>query len=152
MIVYLGSDHGGFSAKEQLKEQLRSHGYSVEDCGAEQLDMNDDYPTYGEAVAVAVRKHPGSRGVAMCRSGHGMVITANKVPGVRAILGTTKEQTVQSHEHDNANVLVFGTDYIDERHILPICLAWLEARFDGGRHTRRLNEINDLEKRMSEEI
>lgn len=150
MNVYLGADHGGFAAKEQLKEQLRSRGYSVEDCGASSLDMNDDYPSYGEAVAMAVREHPGSRGIVMCRSGHGMVITANKVPGVRAVLATNQEQTVQSHEHDDANVLAFGTDYMDERQILPQSLAWLEAKFAGGRHVRRLNAIRSLEQRMAE--
>jgi ribose 5-phosphate isomerase B len=150
MTVFVGADHGGFAAKEQLKEQLRSHGYTVEDCGAERLDMSDDYPTFGAAVAEAVRQHPHSRGIALCRSGHGMVIAANKVPGVRAALAVTKDWAVQSHEHDAVNVLAFGTDYIDERQILPISLAWLEARFAGGRHTRRLNEVNDLEKKSYE--
>ncbi len=148
MTVFIGSDHGGFAAKEQLKKQLVSHGYAVEDCGALKLDMNDDYPPYGEAVAMAVQKQPGSRGIALCRSGHGMVITANKVPGVRAVLATTKDQTVQSHEHDDANVLAIGVDYLDEQQILPVTLAWLEAKFAGGRHSRRLDQIIDLEKRM----
>jgi RpiB/LacA/LacB family sugar-phosphate isomerase len=148
MTIFIGADHGGFSAKEQLKEQLRSHGYTVEDCGADHLDMQDDYPTFGQAVALAVKDHHQSRGIALCRSGHGMVIAANKVPGVRAVLAVNKEWAVQSHEHDAANVLAFGTDFIDERQILPVSLAWLESKFEGGRHTRRLNEINDLEQRM----
>jgi ribose 5-phosphate isomerase B len=150
MTVFLGADHGGFAAKEQLKEQLRSHGYAVEDCGADKLDLNDDYPAYAERVAVGVAEHPGSRGIALCRSGHGMVIAANKVPGVRAVLATQPDQTVQSHEHDDANVLAFGVDYIDERTILPLSLVWLEAKFAGGQHMRRLNEIRALEQRMAD--
>lgn len=148
MKVFLGADHGGFAAKEQLKEQLRQHGYTVEDCGADRLDMNDDYPVYGEAVALAVQDHPGSRGIVFCRSGHGMVVTANKVPGVRAELAVTKDWAVQGQQHDNVNVLAFGVDFTDPRQILPIALAWLDARFIGGRHLRRLNEIHDLEMRM----
>ena len=79
MRVYIGADHGGYAAKEQLKEQLRSEGYDVEDVGAHSLDEDDDYPVYGQAVAEAVVKDPDSRGIALCRSGHGMVIAANKV-------------------------------------------------------------------------
>ena len=151
MNVYLGADHGGFAAKEQLKEQLRRRGYTVEDCGAKTLDMSDDYTPFAEAVAMKVKHNPGSRGIVMCRSGHGMVITANKVPGIRAVLATREDQTVQSHEHDDANVLAFGVDYMDERQILPLSIAWLDARFLGGRHTRRLNAVIDLERRMAEE-
>jgi ribose 5-phosphate isomerase B len=149
MTIFLGADHGGFAAKEQLKEQLRQHGYTVEDCGAFRLDMQDDYSTFAEKVAFAVKDDPQSRGIVMCRSGHGMVITANKIPGIRAALATTEEQTVQSHEHDDTNVLAFGIDYMDQRQVLPLSLAWLQSRFLGGHHMRRLNAIADLEKHIS---
>lgn len=149
MTVFIGADHGGFAAKEQLKRELSAKGYQVEDCGAEALNPDDDYPTYAEAVAVAVQQNPGGRGIVLCRSGHGMVIAANKVPGIRAVLATNTEQTVQSHTHDDSNVLAFGPDYMDQSQILPLSLAWLEAEFEGGKHARRLDEITDLERRMS---
>lgn len=148
MKVFIGADHGGFAAKEQLKEQLRSEGYEVEDLGAYSFDKEDDYPIFGHAVAKAVVDNPGSRGIALCRSGHGMVIAANKVAGARAILAAPDSAwVVQAVENDDANVLTFGVDYLDNRKILPLSLDWLKARFTGGRHQRRLDLISDMEKR-----
>jgi ribose 5-phosphate isomerase B len=147
MNVYIGADHGGFAIKEQLKEQLRSHGMEVVDMGAEVFDSEDDYPVYGRAVAEAVQADEGSRGLALCRSGHGMVMTANKVDGVRAILATPDEAwNVQAVEHDAANVLAIGVDYLNERQLLPLVLAWLKAEFVGGRHQRRLDQLTTLER------
>ena len=149
MKVFIGADHGGFTVKEQLKEQLRSHGYDVEDLGAEQLDPADDYPLYGKAVADAVVSEPGSRGIALCRSGHGMVIAANKVDGARAILAAPDESwVVQAVTNDDANILTFGVDYLDNRQVLPLSLAWLKAEFKGGRHQRRLDQITEIERRI----
>lgn len=149
MRVYIGADHGGFSVKEQLKEQLRSAGYEVEDVGAFTLNEADDYPTYGQAVADAVVNDLGSRGIALCRSGHGMVIAANKVDGARAILAAPNlAWVVQAVENDDANVLTFGVDYLDNRQILPLSLGWLKAEFSGGRHQRRLDQITAIERRL----
>ena len=148
MRVYIGADHGGYMAKEQLKEQLRSEGYDIEDVGAHGLVEDDDYPVYGQAMAEAVVKDPGSRGIALCRSGHGMVIAANKVDGARAILAAPNSSwVVQAVENDDANVLTFGVDYLDNRQILPLSLDWLKARFSGGRHQRRLDQIIAIERR-----
>ncbi len=148
MRVYVGADHGGFIVKEQLKEQLRSEGYEIEDVGAHSLNQDDDYPVYGQAVAEAVVNNPGSRGIALCRSGHGMVIAANKVDGARAILAAPNSAwVVQAVENDDANVLTFGVDYIDNRQILPLSLDWLKAQFSGGRHQRRLDQITAIERR-----
>lgn len=149
MKVYIGADHGGFVVKEQLKEQLRSEGFDVEDLGAVALDESDDYPIFGQAVAEAVAKNTGSRGIALCRSGHGMVIAANKVDGARAILAApSRDWVVQGVENDDANVLTFGVDYIDNRQILPLAIDWLNARFSGGHHQRRLDQIIAIERRL----
>src|SRR5690606_17433999 len=142
MTIYIGADHGGFTYKQQLIEQLRSRDYQVVDLGADQLDPQDDYPVFGRAVAEAVAADPESRGLALCRSGHGMVMVANKVPGVRAILATNDiPWTVQSVEHDGANVLAIGVDYIDTRNLIDTIDAWLQAKFLGGKHQRRLDQI-----------
>ena len=149
MKVIIGADHGGFTVKEQLKEQLRKHGHEVVDVGANVLDPTDDYPVFGQAVAEAVVANPGSRGIALCRSGHGMVIAANKINGARAILAAPQEDwVVQAVENDDANILTFGVDYLDNRKILPLALAWLDARFKGGRHQRRLDQITALERKV----
>jgi ribose 5-phosphate isomerase B len=146
MTVYIGADHGGFAAKEQLKEQLRQQGYEVEDCGNAVFDPNDDYTIFGVAVAQAVARQPGSKGIAICRSGHGMVIAANKINGARAILAVNEASAVQSRAHDNANVLAIGIDFMDERQVWPITSAWLRTEFLGGRHQRRLDEIKAIEE------
>ncbi len=150
MTVYIGADHGGFSYKQQLAEQLRSRNYQVVDVGADQLDPLDDYPVFGRKVAEAVAADSQSRGIGLCRSGHGMVMTANKVPGVRAILATNNTAwTTQSVEHDNANVLAIGVDYIDTRQLIDIIDAWLKAEYEGGKHQRRLDQIAELEKSIT---
>lgn len=147
--LYIGADHGGFAYKQQLVEQLRSSDYDVQDLGAHQLDPQDDYTRFGQAVAEAVRDNPHSRGLVLCRSGHGMVMTANKIKGVRCILATPDQAwTTQSVEHDAANVLAIGVDYINTDKLLPIILAWLQAEYQGGRHQRRLDQLNQLDNHI----
>lgn len=148
--VIVGADHGGFAYKQQLIEQLRAHGgYQVQDVGANHLDPADDYPVFARAVAEAVAANPGSRGLAICRSGHGMVMTANKVKGIRCILATDDiPWTVQSVEHDAANVLSIGIDYIPSDNLFQVITAWLEAEFQGGRHQRRIDLIDQLDQNI----
>lgn len=147
MTVYIGADHGGFAMKGQLVELLRSNGYEVVDVGADIYDPADDYPIFGKAVADRVVADPGSRGIALCRSGHGMVIAANKVRGARAMLATEDTAwTTQAVENDDANILTIGVDYIDNRVIWPVVQKWLEAKYAGGRHQRRVDQITAMEK------
>lgn len=145
MIVFLGADHGGFTVKERLKIELVQAGFEVEDMGAVLLEPDDDYPVYGQKVALKVAQSPEDRGVLLCRSGHGMAIVANKVAGVRAVLATTGAWTEASRVDDDANVLAIGVDYMAQEAILPLVLAWLKTPFAGERHGRRLGEITTLE-------
>ena len=145
MTIYIGADHGGFEAKEHLKNELASAGYEVTDCGASSLQPDDDYPVYGAAVAKVIGQTPGSLGILLCRSGHGMVMTANKVPGVRAMLAVNEASVRQGREHDDGNVLVFGVDYTSQAEVWPLTKVWLESTFLGGKHQRRLDEIAELE-------
>ena len=146
MKIFLGADHGGFSIKEQLKEQLKSHDYLVEDCGAMAYDATDDYPVYARQVAEAVAGDAEACGILLCRSGHGMVMAANKVAGARAALATTPAWTNQSRTDDGANILAFGVDFSDNRQILSLALGWLKTDYAGGRHQRRLDELTAMEQ------
>lgn len=146
MKIYLGADHGGFAVKEELKLQLTAKGYEVTDCGAAEFQPDDDYPMYGRKVAESVAADPGSLGVALCRSGHGMVMAANKIPGVRAALATTPEWTNQSKTHDDANVLAVGVDFTDTQQVLPLVMGWIDSVFEGGRHQQRIDQLADIER------
>jgi ribose 5-phosphate isomerase B len=146
MTIYLGADHGGFAAKEQLKTHLSQSNFDVHDLGATTLVPDDDYPVYAEAVARAVVSDRQSRGILCCRSGHGMVIAANKVHGARAALAVNQASVEQSRTDDNANILVFGVDFMDVQQLEPLTVSWLAAQFKSdSRFQRRLDQITALE-------
>jgi ribose 5-phosphate isomerase B len=147
MHIFLGADHGGFAVKEALKDLLQGRGIELEDLGADVFRQDDDYPVYAQAVAERVGQDDEGRGIVLCRSGHGMVIAANKFPGVRAVLGTTPDSVRQAREHDNANVLAIGTDFTASENVSSLVAAFLDTAFLGGRHQRRLDQIRAIEDR-----
>jgi len=144
--VALGADHAGFHLKEALKGWLIDHGYQVVDYGTHSTEPVD-YPDYGAQVAEAVADQKVERGVLVCGTGIGMVITANKVAGVRAALCPDLYTARMSREHNDANVLALGGRLMGPEMALDILRIWLEADFSGGRHRRRLDKIVDLERR-----
>ncbi len=152
MKIAIGSDHAGFEMKEHIKKYLKEKGYECHDFGAETLDPQDDYPVYGEKVAKAVASGDYDRGIAICGTGIGISIAANKVPGIRAATGYNVEMAKISRLHNDANVLALGGRTTDIDLALKIVDEWLNTQFTGDeRHIRRINQIQKIEKSKSNE-
>jgi ribose 5-phosphate isomerase B len=149
MVIYLGADHGGVGLKEKLKEALKGEGYEVIDFGAFERTEGDDYPDFGVLVAEKVSLAPdASRGILICRSGFGMDIVANKFSGVRAMLPVSPDHAYQGRHDDDANVLCFAADFIDDAMALKIVKVFLSTPFaKEERYARRLQKITDIEER-----
>ena len=147
MVIYLGADHRGFALKEHIHRYLIEAGYEVVDCGAEQLDEQDDYPVRASAVAKKVSPDADrARGVVICGSGVGASIVANKFPNIRCALCFSSDQAMVSRTDDNTNVLALGADFTDVETAKKIISVWLQTDFNATeRYTRRLAEIRQLE-------
>ena len=142
MTIYLGADHGGFSLKECLKNELIKPGYIVEDCGAFTLDPADDYPLYAQVVAKKVLSNPASFGVLLCRSGAGMEIAANRFEGIRAVECRDADEAIHARQHNDANILVMSADGIRQELARDIAQIFLSTPFtQAPRHVRRIQEI-----------
>ena len=139
--VAIGADHGGFEMKEALKKHLAEHGVSVADYGALSKQPSDDYPDFAQAVGQSVANHQGQVGILICTSGIGMSITANKIPGVRAALVGDVETAALTRQHNDANVLCLGAKNTPTDSAKEIVDAFLNARFEGGRHERRVHKM-----------
>ncbi|OGP70452.1 MAG: ribose-5-phosphate isomerase [Deltaproteobacteria bacterium RBG_13_58_19] len=147
MRLGIAADHGGFDLKERLAAALREAGYQVEDFGADKLDPDDDYPDYVVPLARAVAQKEVERGLAVCGSGVGAAIAANKVSGVRAALITEAYSAHQGVEHDDLNLICLGGWVTGYALAWDLVKAFLDARFSGGeRHQRRLDKVARLEK------
>jgi glycine hydroxymethyltransferase len=138
--VALGADHAGYELKQALVEALRQRGLEVLDLGTHTPDSTD-YPDYAKAVARAVADHRARWGILCCSTGIGMSIAANKVPGVRAALVHDPETAALARRHNDANVLCFSGKRTTPEQALAIIDAFLEARFEGGRHERRVQKL-----------
>lgn len=138
--VALGADHAGYELKQALVEALRQRGLEVLDLGTHTPDSTD-YPDYAKAVARAVADHRARWGILCCSTGIGMSIAANKVPGVRAALVHDPETAALARRHNDANVLCFSGKRTTPEQALAMIDAFLEARFEGGRHERRVQKL-----------
>ena len=146
MRVGIASDHGGFALKEQIAELLRGSGYEVVDFGAHQMNPGDDYPDFVVPLARAVASGEIERGVALCGSGVGASIAANKVPGVRAALIHDVFSAHQGVEDDEMNVFCLGGKVIGAALAWELTETFLTARFSGApRHQRRVAKVQALE-------
>jgi ribose 5-phosphate isomerase B len=146
--VAIGSDHGGFELKEQLKGFLRDWGYHVLDLGTNSAEAVD-YPDYAEAVGNAVASGKAWLGIVLDSAGIGSAIAANKVPGVRAALCYDRATARNSREHNDANVLTLGAKLIAPEAAREIVALWLATSFAGGRHQRRVDKICAIEERAA---
>lgn len=147
MRLGLAADHGGFELKEQLKEEIRSLGYEVMDFGAYEYDPADDYPDFVVPLAQAVSNKEIDRGLAICGSGVGASIAANKVPGVRAALINETYSARQGVEDDDMNIMCLGGRVTCFALAWELVQAFLKARFHGHeRFHRRLDKVMKLEK------
>lgn len=144
--IAIASDHAGRELKEDLKEYLESIGVEFIDLGVNS-DASVDYPDYGIPVAERVSKGEVPRGVLVCGTGIGMSILANKFDNVRAALVSDVYTARMAKEHNDANILVIGGRIVGKGLAREIIKTWLDAKFEGGRHQRRLDKIKDVEDR-----
>ena len=145
MKIAIGTDHGGVGLKEEMKKFLSGSGYEIIDFGTHTTE-SCDYPVFAYKVAKAVSDKKADFGLLICKSGNGMAIVANKLPGVRAAMCYDRNVAVLSRQHNDANILVLGSEHLfDEPE--RIVRAWLEAKFEGGRHERRVKQITAIEKK-----
>jgi len=138
--VAIGADHGGFELKQALKTHLEAKGWMVVDYGTLSKDATD-YPEFAHLVGYAVADNKNEFGILVCTSGVGMSITANKIPGVRAALVFDEDMAGQARQHNDANVLCMGSKHTDAETARHMVEAFLAAKFEGGRHERRVNKI-----------
>jgi len=144
MRVALGSDHGGYELKEAIRTHLEAQGLEVQDLGTHSTD-SVDYPEYGFAVGNAIIKGEADLGIAVCGTGQGISMAANKIRGVRAALCTETFSARMAREHNDANVLTLGGRVTGVGLALDIVDIFLKTEFAGGRHARRVNLISDIE-------
>jgi ribose 5-phosphate isomerase B len=148
MEIYIAADHRGYEMKNELAAWLQQEGHTVTDLGASELNKDDDYPEYGLAVAKAVAAAPAERrGIALCGSGAGMAVAANKVPGIRAALIHDPAIAAAARQDDDTNVLALGADYVTLDTAKEVIKLWLTTPFSAApRHQRRIDQIQDYER------
>jgi RpiB/LacA/LacB family sugar-phosphate isomerase len=144
--IAIGADHGGFMMKEDLKNFLHENGYQVDDCGTYSTD-SVDYPDFAYAVANKVGNGLAWRGIIIDGAGIGSCMAANKVPGVRAAMCYDHATAVNSREHNAANVLTLGAGLIGLHLARQIVITWVDTEFAGGRHSRRVSKIMNIERK-----
>ena len=151
MKIILGADHGGFELKEEIKKYLGDKKIKVADVGAEKLDEQDDFVDYAELVASEVSggddsaSSPQVMGILFCRNGFGMMIAANRVPGVRCGLGIDEKMVKAGRNDDDINCLAIPADYLKLDEVKKIVDTYLETKFSGEeRFKRRLYKLEML--------
>jgi ribose 5-phosphate isomerase B len=147
--IAVGADHAGFHLKEDLKQHLKELGHDVRDVGTDS-EESVDYPAFCAAVARAVREGTADRGIVLGGSGQGEQIAANKVSGIRAALCNDLFTARLSREHNDANVVAMGARIVAPALAREILRTWLETDFQGGRHERRIRQIEEIEREESE--
>lgn len=139
--IYLGADHVGFTLKEKIKKALMRQGYEIQDLAARRVP-GDDYPPYGKAVAQAVARDKNSYGILVCGSGVGMAIAANRVRGVRAVVGHSSAETKLAREHNDVNILALPGRKLKPQTALALIKIFLQTPFSkAARHHRRVGEL-----------
>lgn len=146
--VAIGCDHGGIVLKDAVVSVLTDLGAEIVDFGTMD-DTSVDYPEYGLKVAEAVAEGKCDLGVVMCGTGIGISISCNKVPGIRCALVTNEFMATATKNHNNANIISLGGRVISPDEAKAIVKAWYTAEYEGGRHQRRLDMIQDIERKYS---
>lgn len=143
--IAIGSDHRGFLLKGKLKKALQGSKIAVIDVGCHS-DKSCDYPLFASKVANLVSQQRVDFGILICKTGIGSSIAANKIKNVRAALCYNIKSARLSRQHNNANVLVLGSDFVNLERAKRIVEVWLTAKYQGGRHERRLELISQIEE------
>jgi ribose 5-phosphate isomerase B len=139
--IMIGADHAGFELKEKIVTRLQDAGYDVEDIGTHGTE-SVDYPDYAFRVARAVASGRVDRGILVCGSGIGMSMAANRIPRVRAVLASEPYAAKMSRRHNDSNVLCLGGRFTGQDLAFEIVDTWLAENFEGGRHSRRVNLLD----------
>lgn len=142
MKIAIGCDHAGYPLEVAVKDKLLKEGYGIMDVGTDSTE-SVDYPIYGKSVGRAVASGLADRGIVICGSGIGISIAANKVKGIRCALCTSVEMAEMSRRHNDANVLAMGARMIEQDLAFKIVDKWLETDFEGGKHLRRINMLDE---------
>ena len=145
MKIALGSDHAGYNQKNKIKEHLINKGYEVIDVGTNSLD-SCDYPIFGIAAANEVASGNAEYGILVCSSGEGIMMSANKVKGIRCGIGYNDDVARLTREHNNANMIAFGASFMNDEDVLRRVDIFLNTEFEGGRHQTRVEMIENAEK------
>jgi ribose 5-phosphate isomerase B len=145
--IVIASDHGGFELKEDLKLFLTEMGYEPVDFGTENSN-SVDYPDFGAKVAEAVARNEMPKGILICGTGIGMSIVVNRFPGVRGALCNDVYSARMSREHNDSNVLILGGRVVGKGLAREMVKTWINTKFEGGRHQKRLDKIKELEDKI----
>ena len=138
--ICISSDHAGFNVKDLIKDVLIKSKIPIIDLGPFS-DKSVDYPDYAKKVSKRVIRKKSDIGILVCGSGTGMAISANKIKGIRAAVGYNIKSTQLSRRHNNANILCLGSRLTKRKDIIKILSIFLNTKFEGGRHKRRINKI-----------
>lgn len=142
-MIALGSDHAGLELKEKIIEYLDEEGLEYKDYGCFNNERVD-YPKYAAAVAKAITDGECDKGIIFCGSGVGISIAANKIDGIRAIVCSEPYSAKLSRQHNNTNILSMGSRVVGQELAKMIVSEWLNAKFEGGRHQKRIDMITKL--------
>ena len=145
MIISLGSDHGGYKYKEEIKKHLESLGHKTIDEGTYSTE-SCNYAEFALKAAEDVKNKKADFGILVCNSGEGVSIAANKVKGIRCGIGYNDDVAHLLREHNNANMIAFGASFMTLEDVIKRVDIFLNAKFEGGRHEKRVETIIDYEK------
>jgi len=148
MFIYIGADHKGFQMKEFLKNVLVQQGYQPQDVGNKIIDENDDYTDFAAPAAkmVSASLQGEAKAILICGSGAGMVITANKFNGARAVLGFSTDQVFDARRDDDINILVLAANFTPMDEAQKIVKVFIETPFSGEeKYRRRIEKIGEIE-------
>ena len=138
--IPIASDHAGYELKTHMRDALEAMGYVVDDLGTHGT-ASTDYPDYAHPLSQQVSEGQVQRGVLLCGTGLGMSYVANRYPGVRAAVAWAPEIAALARQHNDANILVLPARFVSEEDALAILRTWLDTPFEGGRHERRVEKI-----------
>ncbi len=141
MIIAIGNDHAGVGVKEKIQQHLKEKGHKVINKGYDGVE-SVDYPDFIHPVSIEVKEKKAEIGVIVCGSGNGAAMTANKHKGIRAAICWSEEIAALSKQHNNANVISIPSRFLKEEEIIRIIDVFIEEKFEGGRHERRIKKID----------
>jgi ribose 5-phosphate isomerase B len=147
-MIYIASDHAGYHLKKELLDFLvKKLGMEVEDLGPKTYDETDDFVDFAVPLAKKVTADPANRGILLCGSGHGMCMTANKIKGIRAIVGYSISGAELGRQHNDANVVCLAARILSKDHAEAIVKKFLDTQFkDEPKYIRRIEKISELEE------